>query len=442
MTEFESKLEAKTLYSLYKQKDLIKFDSVYQRGVIWKYSQKALFIDSILKGIIPNNIIVNNKNEFDHICIDGKQRLKTLFDFIDNKFPIKIENKAVFFDKINKKITIDKSLIGLRTKKLNDNIRNAFKKQEIPFVTYTNLPYGSEIEIFKRIQNGESLRPGEKIVCNIIQEKIAIVFRKFCDEMKDTFHKLYNKNDIDRDKHIVFISGFMCMINNESYISPAFVSRNKFLSSLVNKKKLKKNIKKLKIFFELFFTLFNNYSVESKWNLRYLHAIMYVLYTKIDDHKNFILKKKECNAIIHTINYYYNIINDNKYKITNKKIEEMYDGFWDKYKEYLINNKIENYIDNNDNDDDDNDDDDNDDDNNDDDNNDDNNDNDNNDDNDDDDNDNNDEITIDTDDDNDDNDDNNNDNDNDNNDDDNNDNDNDNDNDDNEIKNKIYKTYN
>ena len=85
---FDSKLETKSVYSLYGQKELINFNAIYQRGTIWKYQQKALFIDSILKGIIPNNIIVNSKigkTDID-ICIDGKQRLQTLFDFIDKKY--------------------------------------------------------------------------------------------------------------------------------------------------------------------------------------------------------------------------------------------------------------------------------------------------------------------------------------------------------------------
>jgi len=368
MENYNSKLETKSVYSLYGQKDLINFTSVYQRGSVWKYNQKALFIDSIIKGIIPNNIIVNNKtdNKGIDICIDGKQRLQALFDFIDNKFPIKIDNKAVFFDKINKKLKIediDKSLIKLRMKCLNESIKGKFKKESIPFVTYQDLKYENEVEIFKRIQNGESLKQGEKIICNIKYEEVALLFRNFCIDMKDIFHKLYNDNEINRDKHIIFISSFMTMIHNDTYIPPSFVARNSYISSLSDKKEVKKILKKTNAFLQLFFQLFNNYTVEKKWNIKCLYTIMYVLYSNIDDHKNFMKMKKECNAVIHTINYYYNKIMDRKTNIiTRKDIDELNDDFWNKNQEFLKNKKIENYIDDGDGDnDDDNDDDDNDD---------------------------------------------------------------------------------
>ena len=350
-SKYDSRLETKSVFSLYGQKDMISFDAVYQRESVWKYKQRALFIDSIMKGIVPNNIIVNSRDEGDSvdICIDGKQRLNTLFDFMDNKFPIKIGKKVVFFSKVNKKLDMeefDKAMVDLRQKTLNERDRGQFKKQPIPFVTYTGLTYPEEVEIFKRIQNGESLRPGEKVVCNIKSEEIAIMFRDFCDEMKTVVEKLYKESDLVRDKHMTFIAGMMSMIDSNSQYPPSSTVRGAFMSDQTSKKEFKKIIKKTEKFFRFFFTLFDNESVESKWNLRYLQTIMFTMFSKIEDYEEFLSEKKECNAVLHVLKYYHEEITDGDFKKANKKkFEEVFDGLWDKYGEYLSEKKLENLLD-------------------------------------------------------------------------------------------------
>jgi uncharacterized protein with ParB-like and HNH nuclease domain len=62
-----------------------------QRGFVWTVGQKRELIESILLGRqIPNFYFINSfdtvKNKDILIVIDGKQRLSTIFDFLDDKF--------------------------------------------------------------------------------------------------------------------------------------------------------------------------------------------------------------------------------------------------------------------------------------------------------------------------------------------------------------------
>jgi len=72
----------------------------YQRGLVWTLEQKQLLIDSIYNDIEIGKILLRynswkrmekeesetgSMHSFD--CVDGKQRLTTLLDFVENKFP-------------------------------------------------------------------------------------------------------------------------------------------------------------------------------------------------------------------------------------------------------------------------------------------------------------------------------------------------------------------
>lgn len=79
-----------------------------QRGLVWTLKQKRELIFSILLGRhIPHCAIINTINKYDnktdiYQIIDGKQRLSTIFDFIDNEFAIEIDSEYYCFDDLPK----------------------------------------------------------------------------------------------------------------------------------------------------------------------------------------------------------------------------------------------------------------------------------------------------------------------------------------------------
>ena len=87
----------------------------YQRGDVWKPKMRSDFIESVYKGIIPQNITLNKEftGETTKLtCIDGKQRLTTLKMFQKNEVPLIIYLddekgneivKHIYYNKIPKK---------------------------------------------------------------------------------------------------------------------------------------------------------------------------------------------------------------------------------------------------------------------------------------------------------------------------------------------------
>lgn len=77
-----------------------------QRELCWTIEQKQDLILSIVrKQSIPPITVLVKDDYTTYQVIDGKQRLNAIKDFIDNKFPIEIEDESYFlsdFDEISK----------------------------------------------------------------------------------------------------------------------------------------------------------------------------------------------------------------------------------------------------------------------------------------------------------------------------------------------------
>lgn len=77
-----------------------------QRDYVWTLEQKRELIWSVLIGRhIPHCAVINTINKEDerkdiYLIIDGKQRLSTIFDFVDDKFTIEVEGKEYLFSQL------------------------------------------------------------------------------------------------------------------------------------------------------------------------------------------------------------------------------------------------------------------------------------------------------------------------------------------------------
>lgn len=67
---------------------LLDLGPEFQRGLVWNARQKSELIESILMGIPLPLFYVKENEDGVYIIVDGKQRLSTMFDFIDNKFSL------------------------------------------------------------------------------------------------------------------------------------------------------------------------------------------------------------------------------------------------------------------------------------------------------------------------------------------------------------------
>jgi hypothetical protein len=89
-------MQNNTILYLYSERQTLQLDPTYQRlGDIWTIEKRQLLIDSILNGFDIPKIYLHeffpgptSSEDYRFAIIDGKQRLTSIWGFIDNEFPL------------------------------------------------------------------------------------------------------------------------------------------------------------------------------------------------------------------------------------------------------------------------------------------------------------------------------------------------------------------
>jgi hypothetical protein len=132
----------------------IDLDADYQREKIWSRSNQEQLIDSILKGIdIPKLYLmkVDDSENFDFECIDGKQRMTALLSFVkpdDESAPltVRVAGEKYTYERLAEELPV----LGRKV-----------DEYELTFVVYSELDEEFLREIFRRLQLGVRLNAGE-----------------------------------------------------------------------------------------------------------------------------------------------------------------------------------------------------------------------------------------------------------------------------------------
>lgn len=72
---------------------IIDLNPEYQRGHVWTQDQKVAYIEYCLRGGKTNNTVVFNQRDPEdgscpYECVDGKQRLTAVYEFVNNKLKV------------------------------------------------------------------------------------------------------------------------------------------------------------------------------------------------------------------------------------------------------------------------------------------------------------------------------------------------------------------
>lgn len=154
--------------TLYKLREKINEQPVYQRGEVWSSRKRSILIDSMLRGIDIPKIYLRklNSNAHDYEVADGQQRLITIYRFIENQLALlSNEEKGLNLSKIQ-----GKEVGGLKYEQLSNDFKSRFDNYEVTIAIIENATNQEIRTLFGRLQEGEALVPAEKrnaIISNI-----------------------------------------------------------------------------------------------------------------------------------------------------------------------------------------------------------------------------------------------------------------------------------
>ncbi len=209
---YVSKLETKSVKTLITELEAgdnttpLKLNPQYQRDVVWSNDKKGLFIESLIMGITPSTVILNESPNMT-TCIDGKQRLTSMLMFKNNELPVRINDTNVYYNTV-----LCKCDEACDCRVMTNKEKHTFLKQSIPVSIYDQLEYEQQLEIFTRLQNGMSVSRGEKIMAFFTSRRVAKRFREISDETEPFFKKFVKT---DRKGHNVFILHLLYMLDKD-----------------------------------------------------------------------------------------------------------------------------------------------------------------------------------------------------------------------------------
>jgi hypothetical protein len=144
------------IFSIKQRKEKIDPKPAFQRNAVWPLEKKQLLIDSLLRGYdIPKIYLrmLNNNEKYESEVVDGQQRLRTIWEFLENSFPLGRE--SIDFEEMD-------DLDG----KYYEDLSSAQKDLILSFsLSISEIRDASESqvrELFLRLQEGVSLLPPEK----------------------------------------------------------------------------------------------------------------------------------------------------------------------------------------------------------------------------------------------------------------------------------------
>lgn len=143
------------IFSAYNRKEKIDPKPQYQRGAVWSESMKQLLIDSIIRGYdIPKFYLrIIDDGEYESEVVDGQQRLRAIWDFRENKYPLGEESKG-FSD--------FPDLDGKYYSELSSDQQDVILSFNLTMTEIRDATENEIRELFLRLQEGKSLTPPEK----------------------------------------------------------------------------------------------------------------------------------------------------------------------------------------------------------------------------------------------------------------------------------------
>lgn len=167
MSRFEiNSLQRSSAWSLFRMRERIKMDPVYQRqGDIWTLEKRRLLIDTMINGFdVPKlylhkfqTPLVEGDQSFEYAMIDGRQRTEAIFDFIENKFALDSDFKYLHDEEIN--------LGGLTYRELASqfpDIKQDFDSFTLDVITIDTDDIELIEDLFSRLNEAMPLNAAEK----------------------------------------------------------------------------------------------------------------------------------------------------------------------------------------------------------------------------------------------------------------------------------------
>ena len=181
----------------------INFDHIIQRSYVWEVARKSSLIESMILGYPIPAVFAKRMDDGSgkrgsntYFIMDGKQRLSTVKEFLNDEFTLSKLKPVTYFDtESDKEVTTDIS--GIKFSELPDGLKDFLNTVTFAVTYFDNLTKDEERELFKRLNNGKPLSTKARTLASArdIEGLLDIGSHKLFEEML-TAKSRSNKNQV------------------------------------------------------------------------------------------------------------------------------------------------------------------------------------------------------------------------------------------------------
>ena len=193
---------AKQLSGMIKN-EKIDFNHIIQRSYVWERTRKTSLIESMILGYPVPPIFskrvddgTGKRGSNTYHIMDGKQRLSTVKEFLNDEFALTDLPPVVYFDE-ELDCECETDISGMKFSELPEALQNHLHTFNFTVTYFDNLTKNEERELFKRLNNGKPLSVKSRVLASAknIEELLNIGSHKLFDEMLTDKAK-ENKNQV------------------------------------------------------------------------------------------------------------------------------------------------------------------------------------------------------------------------------------------------------
>ena len=206
---------AKQLSSMVKN-GKINFDHIIQRSYVWERARKSALIESMILGFPIPNVYAKRMDDGTgkrggniYYIMDGKQRLSTVKEFLNDEFALsKLQSITYFDNEEDKEVVVDIS--NMKFSELPEGLQDFLNTVTFNVTYFDNLTKDEERELFKRLNAGKPLSAKNKTLAS------AKDIEKLLDiGSHELFEHMLSEKARQNKNQAVIVTKVLTMLNRE-----------------------------------------------------------------------------------------------------------------------------------------------------------------------------------------------------------------------------------